>query len=389
MLCEECGKREAHVHLVQVGPNGRTEKNLCEECAARYGGTMFNMPKKSKSPRNRFTNQAVKAIEFAQSRARASDKNHIGTAQLLLGMLHEKDSIAAKALGIVGVNYEAALEALSGMNDEEYNYRANNPYYTPLAKKVMEMTIFEAQELGSEYVGTEHMLLSMLNEAECTAAKAILTLDTDMEEIREVVLEVLKGMVEAATKSEENIPSNTPFIDTYGRDLMKMAEEERIDPTIGREKEIERVVQILSRRTKNNPVLVGEPGVGKTAIAEGLASMIIKGKAGGALKKKRIISLSMASLVAGAKYRGEFEERMKKILEETKNDGNVILFIDELHTLIGAGAAEGSLDAANIMKPALSRGEIQVSRFYSTRCPAGPGSAGHPAGATQSGGKGP
>ncbi len=359
MLCEECGKNEAHVHIVQVGPDGRIEKNLCEECALRYSGSMFGAPKKQKSARGRFTSTAIKAIEFAQKQAKSEGLSHIGTGHLLVGMAHEENSVAAKAMNVVGINYETLDELLKTMANDEENFRANNPYYTPTAKRVMEMSAFEAQELEQEYIGTEHILLSMLNETDCTGVAALSALGTDNVEMREIVLQMLRGNVEPPSPWEEN-HTKTPYLDDFGRDLMQLAKDGKIDPIIGRDKEIERVVQILSRRTKNNPVLIGEPGVGKTAIAEGLACRIAEGTVSSVLKKKRIISLSMANLVAGAKYRGEFEERLKGVMDEVQNNRDIILFIDELHTLVGAGAAEGSLDAANIMKPALSRGEMQV-----------------------------
>lgn len=361
MLCEDCGKHEAHVHIVQVGPDGRIEKNLCEECALRYSGSIFGGPKKQKSARGRFTNLAVRAIEFAQQQARSTNHSHINTGHLLLGMLHEENCFAAKALNVVGINFAALLEKLPETDSTEEDYPPDNSYYTPIAKRVMEMTVFEVQNLGHDYVGTEHILLSMLNEADSIGVTALEALGAETAEVRDVILQMLESKTESIDNvKEEKAPSSTPFIDHYGRDLVQMARDGEIDPTIGREQEIQRVIQILSRRTKNNPILIGEPGVGKTAIAEGLAGHIVNGTAGAALKNKKIVSLSMATLVAGAKYRGEFEERLKNIMDEVAKEKDIILFIDELHTLVGAGAAEGALDAANIMKPALSRGEMQV-----------------------------
>ena len=359
MLCDDCGKNEAHVHIVQVGPDGRVEKNLCEQCALKHSDSMFSLQRKPpRSARGRFSATAVRVIEFAQQRAKDSGRVHISTGDLLLGLLSEPSGIAAKALNVVGVNSELC-EAQMSEEDEELNFRANNPYYTPTARRAMEMTVFEARELGNEYVGTEHILLSIINEVNGQAMRALSALGAEREEIRDIVLQMLAGNKNAAADQKEE-SSKTPYLDHYGRDLTQLVKTGQVDPTVGREKEIRRLIQILSRRTKNNPVLIGEPGVGKTAIAEGLAGKILDGAAGSTMKKKRLVSLSMANLVAGARYRGEFEERLKGIMDEVIADKDIILFIDELHTLIGAGSAEGSLDAANMMKPALSRGEMQV-----------------------------
>ncbi len=318
------------------------------------------------SNRSRFTSRAVKAIEYAQYEAQALEREYIGTEHILLGLLHERSGIAARALSEHGMDFEKVREQVEnlpmGSEDEEHT---DNPYYTQKAKHVMEMTLYEARALGHDYIGTEHILLSLLNEEDGSAHQIFYMLGADVSAIQETVMELIgkskmgsSGSVKK--RSERNGQAQTPNIKKYGRSLNEMAEEDKLDPVIGREQEITRVIQILARRTKNNPVLLGEPGVGKTAIAEGLAQRIVKGNVPYMLKDKQVISLATSSLVAGAKYRGEFEERLRNIINEVQKAGNIILFVDEIHTLVGAGAAEGSLDAANILKPALSRGEIQV-----------------------------
>ena len=247
--------------------------------------------------------------------------------------------------------------------EQEEQYPSDNPYYTPLAKHVMEMSMREAQRLGHKYVGTEHILLGLLSEESSAGARVIESMGVELETLRATVYNLLDAKDPEALDAQGNVTGKknaTPLLNRYGRNLNDMARQEKMDPVIGREKEIQRVIQILSRRTKNNPILIGEPGVGKTAIAEGLAQRIVEGSVPYMLQDKRVYSLSMASLVAGAKYRGEFEERLKGVIDEIRRTGDVILFIDEMHTLVGAGAAEGALDAANILKPALSRGEIQI-----------------------------
>ena len=314
------------------------------------------------STRNHFTNRAIKAIEFAQYQAQEMEQDYIGTDHLLLGLLHERGGVAARALAVRGLDFAKVLKQVEGSGVNDIAYPVDNPYYTPLAKHVMEMTVSEAQTLGHNYIGTEHILLSILNEPGCAAVKALESLGLNLEELRSGILALLGGAVQgsASQRGRASGSKATPHLDKYGRDLNDLARQDKMDPVIGRQGEIQRVIQILSRRTKNNPVLIGEPGVGKTAIAEGLAQRIVQGSVPHMLQKKRVVSLSMATLVAGAKYRGEFEERLKGIIEEIVKAGDVILFIDELHTLVGAGAAEGALDAANILKPALSRGEIQI-----------------------------
>ena len=316
------------------------------------------------SNQNRFTSRAVKAIEYAQYEAQELEQDYIGTEHILLGLLHEPSGIAAQALTEHGLSFEKVRRQIEDMmNDAEEH--SDNPYYTLPAKRVMELTLREAQALGHNYIGTEHILLSLLNERQGTAQRILEALEVDVPSVRDTVL-FLVGKSQKGTpdKKKEHTDKQekkeTPNLKKYGRSLNELVEQDKLDPVIGREKEISRVIQILARRTKNNPILLGEPGVGKTAIAEGLAQRIVQGIVPHLLKDKKVISLATSSLVAGAKYRGEFEERLRNIVEEIQKAGDVILFIDEMHTLVGAGAAEGSLDAANILKPALSRGEIQI-----------------------------
>jgi ATP-dependent Clp protease ATP-binding subunit ClpC len=315
---------------------------------------------------NKFTDRARKVLVIAQEEAAKLGHGYIGTEHLLLGLSHEESGVAAKALMSLNINLAAAREQV-----EKVIGRGNGPDgeigYTPRAKKVIELAMAEAQQLGHSYVGTEHILLGLIREGEGVAAHVLAGMGADIYVVRQRVIELLGGMAMSgqavqpkAVNSRNTANNNTPALNEFGRDLNQLAQEGKIDPVIGRETEIERVIQILSRRTKNNPVLIGEPGVGKTAIAEGLAQRIVEAKVPEILLDKRVVSLNMGTMVAGTKYRGEFEERLKKIIDEIRQAGNVILFIDELHTLIGAGAAEGAIDAANILKPALARGEIQT-----------------------------
>ncbi len=315
--------------------------------------------------RNHFTNRAIKAIEFAQYVAQDLEQDYIGTEHILLGLLHEREGVAAQAMQALGITFEVAVSQIRSLVAKEAEYPSDNPYYTPRAKRVMEGAVEESQTLGHNYIGTEHILLSLLQETEGAAVEVFDRLSVDPDALQNEVMDRIDqphseddGPQEMRARGRKE--KGAPLLKKYGRDLNHMAEEAQMDPVIGREKEIQRVIQILSRRTKNNPILLGEPGVGKTAIAEGLAQRIIEGAVPYMLQDKKVVSLSMASLVAGAKYRGEFEERLKGIIEEIQRLGNIILFIDEMHTLVGAGAAEGALDAANILKPALSRGEIQI-----------------------------
>ena len=315
--------------------------------------------------RNHFTSRAIKAIEFAQYAARELEQDYIGTEHILLGLLHEEGSVAFAALQAAGLSFDAVMQRVEAMVAGDAEYPSDNPYYTPRAKRVMEGAVEEAQTLGHNYIGTEHILLSLLEETEGAAVELLIGMGVDIDALQGEVLDRIdhphpEGDGEPSRTEKAKGRQAPQLIKKYGRNLNDMAKEDRMDPVIGRDKEIQRVIQILARRTKNNPILLGEPGVGKTAIAEGLAQRIVEGSVPYMLQDKKVVSLSLASLVAGAKYRGEFEERLKGLIDEVRQDGTIILFIDEMHTLVGAGAAEGALDAANILKPALSRGEIQI-----------------------------
>ena len=316
---------------------------------------------------NRFTERARRVLVLAQQEALKLGSDHIGTEHLLLGLVGDADSLASKALLSLNVNLGSIRsQIVEKLNRKQVEKQEVN--YTPRAKKALELAVDEAQQLGHNYVGTEHILLGLMREGEGIAAQVLQGLGIDnLALVRQRIVELLGGVVAsgqpAAGKTSALPHANreaASLLDEFGRDLNKMAAEGQSDPVIGRDKEIERVIQILSRRTKNNPVLIGEPGVGKTAVAEGLAQRIVAGKVPETLREKRIFSLDLASVVAGTKYRGEFEERLKKVLQEIRQNRNTILFIDEMHTLVGAGAAEGAIDAANILKPALARGEVQA-----------------------------
>ncbi|RBP58601.1 ATP-dependent Clp protease ATP-binding subunit ClpA [Alkalibaculum bacchi] len=308
----------------------------------------------------RFTEKAQRVLVLSQEEAKKLNHNYIGSEHLLLGLIQEGEGIAAIALKNLGIEYESVcteIEDLVGKGEREVSEIIG---YTPRTKKILELSLMEARALNQSYIGTEHILLGLIREGEGVGAKILLDMNLNFEKIREEIIKLMNNTVNQSNKSNVAKNSNTKTLDKYGRDLTVMASQGQLDPVIGREKEIERVIQILSRRTKNNPVLIGEPGVGKTAVAEGLAQKIAEGNIPENLKNKRVVSLDMSSMVAGAKYRGEFEDRLKGAMEEIRNADNIILFIDELHTIIGAGAAEGAIDASNIMKPALSRGELQA-----------------------------
>ncbi|MPL68251.1 Negative regulator of genetic competence ClpC/MecB [bioreactor metagenome] len=318
---------------------------------------------------SRFTERAKRVLILAQQEAARLGHDYIGTEHILLGLVHEGEGVAGKALASLNINLETVRNRVGQMMIGNGQSAGGQVVYTPRAKKVIELAMEEARALGHNYVGTEHILLGLLREGEGVAAQVLASLGADLNMVRQRVIELLGGFamqgnngapLPNSSQQQAAQGGNTPLLDEYGRDLNKLAQEGKIDPVIGREPEIERVLQILSRRTKNNPVLIGEPGVGKTAVAEGLAQRIVDNKVPELLRGKRVVSLNMAGIVAGAKYRGEFEERLKKIMDEIRQAGNVILFLDELHTLIGAGAAEGAIDAANILKPALARGEMQT-----------------------------
>ncbi len=319
----------------------------------------------------RFTEKAIKVIMLAQEEARRLGHNFVGTEQVLLGLIGEGTGIAAKTLKSMGVNLKDARVEVEKIIGRGSGFVAVEIPFTPRAKRVLELSWDEARQLGHNYIGTEHLLLGLIREGEGVAARVLENLGVDLNKIRSNVVKMLGDSKPTAGAGAGSSSSSggsaasgskvkTPSLDEFGTDLTLAASELRLDPVVGREKEIERVIQILARRTKNNPVLLGEPGVGKTAVAEGLASRIVNSEVPDILENKKIIQLDMGLLIAGTKYRGEFEERLKKIMDEIRQAGNVILVIDEMHTLIGAGAAEGAIDAANILKPALSRGEIQV-----------------------------
>ncbi len=316
----------------------------------------------------RFTEKAIKVIMLAQEEARRLGHNFVGTEQILLGLIGEGTGIAAKTLKSMGVNLKDARVEVEKIIGRGSGFVAVEIPFTPRAKRVLELSWDEARQLGHNYIGTEHLLLGLIREGEGVAARVLENLGVDLNKVRSNVVKMLGDSkpqtsgagVGTSSSSSPASKVKTPSLDEFGTDLTQAAAEQRLDPVVGREKEIERVIQILARRTKNNPVLLGEPGVGKTAVAEGLAIRIVNNEVPDILENKKIIQLDMGLLIAGTKYRGEFEERLKKIMDEIRQAGNVILVIDEMHTLIGAGAAEGAIDAANILKPALSRGEIQV-----------------------------
>jgi ATP-dependent Clp protease ATP-binding subunit ClpC len=308
----------------------------------------------------KFTERAQKVLVFARDEAKSVNYPNIGTEHLLLGLLQEGESVAAKVLSALGINAENVAEAVSQLveaSDEQFD---GEPALTARAKKVLELSLDEARRMGNNYVGPEHLLLGLIREGEGVAARILNSADADYRRLRTMIAHLQGGQAPQEEQADGQAKvSPTQTLDQFGRDLTAMAKEDKLDPVVGREKEIERVIQVLSRRTKNNPVLIGEPGVGKTAVAEGLAQRIASGNVPEILLDKKVVTLDMGSVVAGTKYRGEFEERLKKIIDEIRQAGNIIMFIDELHTLVGAGAAEGAIDAANILKPALARGELQ------------------------------
>ncbi|MEY3256122.1 MAG: hypothetical protein RLZZ29_1257 [Cyanobacteriota bacterium] len=306
----------------------------------------------------RFTEKAIKVIMLAQEEARRLGHNFVGTEQILLGLIGEGTGVAAKVLKSMGVNLKDARIEVEKIIGRGSGFVAVEIPFTPRAKRVLELSLEEARQLGHNYIGTEHLLLGLIREGEGVAARVLENLGVDLSKVRTQVIRML-GETAEVTPGGSSGRTKTPTLDEFGSNLTQMAVDNKLDPVVGRAKEIERVIQILGRRTKNNPVLIGEPGVGKTAIAEGLASRIANKDVPDILEDKRVVTLDIGLLVAGTKYRGEFEERLKKIMDEIRQAGNVILVIDEVHTLIGAGAAEGAIDAANILKPALARGELQ------------------------------
>ncbi|NJO19037.1 MAG: ATP-dependent Clp protease ATP-binding subunit [Spirulinaceae cyanobacterium RM2_2_10] len=307
----------------------------------------------------RFTEKAIKVIMLAQEEARRLGHNFVGTEQILLGLIGEGTGVAAKVLKSMGVNLKDARIEVEKIIGRGSGFVAVEIPFTPRAKRVLELSLEEARQLGHNYIGTEHLLLGLIREGEGVAARVLENLGVDLSKVRTQVIRMLGETAEVSTVGGGQGRTKTPTLDEFGANLTQMAGDGKLDPVVGRQKEIERVIQILGRRTKNNPVLIGEPGVGKTAIAEGLAQRIANNDIPDILEEKRVVTLDIGLLVAGTKYRGEFEERLKKIMDEIRSAGNVILVIDEVHTLIGAGAAEGAIDAANILKPALARGELQ------------------------------
>ncbi len=312
----------------------------------------------------RFTDRARRVVVLAQDEARMLNHNYIGTEHILLGLIHEGEGVAAKALEALGISLEAVREQVIEIIGEGQNAPTGHIPFTPRAKKVLELSLREALQLGHNYIGTEHILLGLIREGEGVAAQVLTKLGADLNRVRQQVIQLLSGYQGkepvAAGGPQEGTPSGSTVLDQFGRNLTQAARDGKLDPVIGRDSEMERVMQVLSRRTKNNPVLIGEPGVGKTAVVEGLAQHIVRGEVPETLKDKQLYTLDLGSLVAGSRYRGDFEERLKKVLKEIRTRGDILLFIDEIHTLVGAGAAEGAIDAASILKPMLARGELQT-----------------------------
>src|SRR6187200_1453220 len=312
----------------------------------------------------RFTDRARRVVVLAQEEARMLNHNYIGTEHILLGLIHEGEGVAAKALESLGIALEGVRQQVQEIIGQGQQAPTGHIPFTPRAKKVLELSLREALQLGHNYIGTEHILLGLIREGEGVAAQVLVKLGADLNRVRQQVIQLLSGYQgkepAAAGGPAEGTPSTSLVLDQFGRNLTQAARDSKLDPVIGRAKEIERVMQVLSRRTKNNPVLIGEPGVGKTAVVEGLAQAIVKGEVPETLKDKQLYTLDLGALVAGSRYRGDFEERLKKVLKEIRTRGDIVLFIDEIHTLVGAGAAEGAIDAASILKPMLARGELQV-----------------------------
>jgi len=380
MLCQICQQREATVKLTRINNGVRETDYLCEQCAAATGalkmfgsfGIGINHPEQMNRVSRRLTERARLALSFAEAEAKQRHSGHINTEHMLLGLFGVEDGLAVKVLDELHLSAEVLADAI----DDEANYETSFKGFSPRAKRALQLAVEEAVRSGVNFVDTEHLLLGLAAEEEGMASHWLRDMaDADIRRIRQmIVFQLQSGRGDNTEKynfdgdevpyGDDDIPdgkkkSKTPVIDKFGRDLTEMASKDKLDPVIGREKEISRVIQILSRRTKNNPVLIGEPGVGKTAIVEGLAQMIVDDRVPEILADKRVVTMDMGSMVAGSKFRGEFEERMKKMVDEIRENKNIILFIDELHTLVGSGAAEGSIDGANILKPALSRGELQ------------------------------
>ena len=316
----------------------------------------------------RFTDRARRVVVLAQEEAKMLNHNYIGTEHILLGLIHEGEGAAAKALESLGISLESVREQVQDIIGQGQQQPTGHIPFTPRAKKVLELSLREALQLGHNYIGTEHILLGLIREGEGVAAQVLVKLGADLNKVRQQVIQMLSGspgrepaaVSGAAHDTQQQAQGGSQVLDQFGRNLTQAARDNKLDPVIGREKEAERVMQILSRRSKNNPVLIGEPGVGKTAVVEGLAQAIVKGDVPETLKDKQLYSLDLGSLIAGSRYRGDFEERLKKVTKEIRTRGDIIVFIDEIHTLVGAGAAEGAIDAASILKPLLARGELQT-----------------------------
>jgi ATP-dependent Clp protease ATP-binding subunit ClpC len=312
----------------------------------------------------RFTDRARRVVVLAQEEAKLLKHNYIGTEHILLGLIHEGEGVAAKALEGMGISLEQVRDQVTEIIGEGQQAPSGHIPFTPRAKKVLELSLREALQLGHSYIGTEHILLGLIREGEGVAAQVLVKLGADLARVRQEVIKLLsgyQGKEPASTGArEEGTPSGSLVLDQFGRNLTAAAREGKLDPVVGRELQMQRVMQVLSRRTKNNPVLIGEPGVGKTSVVEGLAQAIVNGEVPETLQDKQLYTLDLGSLVAGSRYRGDFEERLKKVLKEIRTRGDIILFIDEIHTLVGAGAAEGAIDAASILKPMLARGELQT-----------------------------
>src|SRR5579875_3426369 len=323
-------------------------------------------PRRRRSVFERFTDRARRVLVLAQEEARMLNHSFIGTEHILLGLIHEGEGVAAKALESLGITLEAVREKVEETIGMAGSAPSGSPPFTPRAKKVLELSLREALQLGHSYIGTEHMLLGLVREGEGVAAQVLVSLGADLSRVRNQVIQLMSGyqgkeaVGAGSGQAASETPSGSPVLDQFGRNLTQLARDAKLDPVIGREREIERVMQVLSRRTKNNPVLIGEPGVGKTAIVEGLAQRIVANDVPETLTGKQLYTLDLGALVAGSRYRGDFEERLKKVLKEIRTRGDIILFIDEIHTLVGAGAAEGAIDAASILKPMLARGELQT-----------------------------
>ncbi len=312
----------------------------------------------------KFTDKARRVVVLAQEEAKLLNHNYIGTEHILLGLIHEGEGVAAKALESLGINLDSVRDQVQEIIGQGQQAPSGHIPFTPRAKKVLELSLREALQLGHSYIGTEHLLLGLIREGEGVAAQVLTRLGADTNRVRQQVIQLLSGFQGKETVQvggEQVAPQKgSQILDQYGKNLTQAAAEGKLDPVIGREREIERVMQILSRRSKNNPVLIGEPGVGKTAVVEGLAQAIVQGNVPETLKGKQLYTLDLGSLIAGSRYRGDFEERLKKVTKEIRTRGDIITFIDEIHTLVGAGAAEGAIDAASILKPMLARGELQT-----------------------------